>query len=79
MHEEELSVLPTGFHSVLRHGSSPLARLVAAPIFPIRMKAGKAKNFFVVVKMRLTDLFITAKNWKQPKYPLSAKWINKAW
>lgn len=31
------------------------------------------KNFSVVIKIRLKDVFIIAKTWKQPKYPLTAK------
>lgn len=27
--------------------------------------------------MLITALFVIAKNWKQPKYPLIGKWINK--
>lgn len=37
------------------------------------------KNFLVVLKMRLKDLVIRAKNWKQSKCPLTAKWIKKLW
>lgn len=35
--------------------------------------------FLLVIKMRPADLLLRAKNWKQPKRPLTAKWVNKLW
>lgn len=29
--------------------------------------------------MFIPALFLIAKNWQQPKHPLTAEWINKLW
>ena len=44
-------------------------------IYPEELKTGSQRNIFS--SMFIAALFIIAKRWKQPKCPLTDKWINK--
>jgi hypothetical protein len=51
----------------------------ATPLLGIYPKDAPPYNRDTCSTMFIAALFIIARNWKQPKYPLTKKWIEKMW
>ena len=51
----------------------------AIPLLRIYRKEAHSYNKDICSLMFITALFVTARNWKQPKCPSMEEWIEKMW